>query len=413
MKKILKLCLMTTVLASCGCIDAMATTTHTVTGAALDVGDGTAQAGAVMTVNSGHTVSNDRTFTTAGVYEEGVAIDVMAGSCSETSSGSGKIQAGALVGSGTIEGLVVRHHGGGALDWEKQDNAYVIAPTSLTTHGFISDTLTLTDAKEATDARNKFYEVIDSPENRLCRLYRVIVENENSGTMAAGEKLTSSDTAILSNLIYPGNGTPLAPTTNVKIGSESYQAYGNSGGGTKLGAIIYNSGSGTGYESVIANKEFKINLTADTGATSDSYSIDATLQNAGGSSATNSTEDITSLTVITTDGKTLSFTGENNFNGYDGTAAQKKVIALNIGDALTAGKVTFGGTANSDNGADVAMNGIGDVTVTKDGSSLTLEKGKSTTSLTTAGDWTFKGSSKLESNIPMEIAAGNKIIFGA
>lgn len=404
MKKILKLCLMTTVLASCGCIDAMATTTHTVTGAVLAAGTDASTAGAVMTVNSGHTVSNEGTFTTAGVYNEGVAIDVMAGSCSEIDSG--KIQAGALTGiitgasesAGTVTGYVARYHDGDDLKWVEtalDSKVYGISTSILTSHGFISNNLTLTDAKGAGQPDNKFYEAIDS-DNKLYQLYRDVD--------ASTKKIASDNTVKLSAAVRQGS---IAPDDEVSIGGATLHHYGYDGD-NKIGEVIYVKKDA--INSIDPQAAFVIDLTADTGATSGSYSIDAILQNADGLSATSSTEDITSINV-TTGTKTLSFTGGNNFKGYDGTA-QKKVIALNIGDASTAGKVTFGGSEGSDNGADVAMNGIGDVTVTNDSSVLTLTKGQYA-KLTTAGNWTFNGNSKLDSSIPMEIAAGNKITFGA
>lgn len=415
MKKILKLCLLASITSTSGYIDAMAATlVGDVQGFKIEAGAADDKPGAVAEVAGGKEVKNWSAADSVGkdvtdlTYVAGVAIEVEAGSCDETSSGSKEIQAGALTGiitgssesAGTVTGYVVRHHDGDGLEWETTDQSapctYTIKSDPFSMHGFISDSLTLTDAKGEEDPGNKFYEAIDS-DNKLYRLYRDIPSSD--------KKIASGDTAKLSVAVSKAS---MVPTADVSIGGATLNHYGYNS--KKIGKVIYVNSSAV--KSIDPQKAFAIDLYVDSDSTA-SYSIDANLLNGNGS---DTKEDITSLSV-NTGTKGLSFTGANNFAGYDTTnrtngAGKGSLVDLNIGNATVKGSVTFGGSGTSDNGAATAMKGIGNVTVTNDGSVLKLTKGTDT-ELTTAGDWKFVGTASLVAGIPMVIAVGTKCTLGA
>lgn len=433
MRKILKLCLLASITSTSGYIDVMATTlVGDVQGFKIEAGASDAAPGAVAEVAAGKTVENWKDDTdkwkdvTGSTYSFGEAIDVMAGSC--TNPGNGKIQAGALTGiisavgdgngklpgdtgwtptysesAGTVAGYVVRHHNGDGLEWKTTDQSapytYTIKSDPFSMHGFISDSLTLTDAKGEEDPGNKFYEAIDS-DNKLYRLYRDVVPS--------AKKIASGDTAKLSVAV---SKTSMVPTADVSIGGATLNHYGYDG--KKIGKVIYVNSSAV--KSIDPQADFIIDLSKDseviaTGTVSQSYDIKTNVVN----DTTNAIDTLTVLTGQTVDAPaqpvSLAFTGANNLKKGD------DYIPLNIGNASTKGIVTFGGTRTTGDtttqGANTAMNGIGNVTVTNDNSVLTLKKGADA-ELTTAGNWKFIGESKLIAGIPMVIAAGTTCSFGA
>lgn len=413
MRKILKLCLLASITSTCGCIDAMATTTHEVHGHEVSSAEeisGKFKAGAIVTVESGHALENKTDVPSLFAYDKKQAIDVMAGDLTTaltyveggtsntgySSTDNGKFKAGCLIGSGTVIGYVVRHHNGEDLEWSENNAVYTISSNPFTEHGFIDNNITMIDAV-GSSTNDKFYEAIDS-DNKLYRLYRDV---DTSTT-----KIASGKTAKLSVAVRQASLAPAADKVTIDSHADM-QHFGYSGGGKTIGKVIYVNSSAV--KSIDPQKAFAIDLIVDSDTTA-SYSIEANLLNGNGS---DTNEDITSLSV-NTGTKGLSFTGANNFAGYDTTNGTGKgsLVDLNIGNATVKGSVTFGGSGSSDNGAATAMNGIGNVTVTNDGSVLTLIKGTDT-ELTTAGDWKFVGTAKLVSNIPMVIAAGTTCSFGA
>lgn len=85
---------------------------------------------------------------------------------------------GNLIGEGTIEGPVIRHHAGKAPEWKKKtgEKTYNISLDNITNHGNISADLTLDDATD------KFFEVIDmNYDDYLARMYRDILVEYDEG----------------------------------------------------------------------------------------------------------------------------------------------------------------------------------------------------------------------------------------